>query len=102
MQIIELNTIKVIFKILDKYQLFRVRLLRINSPEIRGGTPEIKKNAIISRDYLRSLILNKLVLLDCGDFDNFGRLLAEVYIWDDGQQVNNLMLEGGYATPYEK
>ena len=43
---------------------------------------EIKKNAIESRDYFRSLVCNEnqLVYLKCGDFDKYGRLLGEIYI----------------------
>ena len=39
------------------------RLRGINTPEIRGGIDEEKKRGYDARDYLRSLILNKPIII---------------------------------------
>jgi micrococcal nuclease len=73
------DTITVIFKYSEKYYRWRIRLLRINAPELRKQT---KQKGIIVRDTLRNLILNKIVKVKCGKFDAFGRILGEVYLDD--------------------
>ena len=64
---------------------------------------EIKKKAIESRDYLKSLIMNEnqLVYIHCGEFDKYGRLLGEIYVnKDDEKSVNQLMVENNYGYVY--
>lgn len=106
------DTITVVFKHFDKINSWKVRLLGINSPELRPSRTlenrdEIIANAKKSRDYLAGLILNKIVYLQCGSFDSFGRILAYIYLSDvelimkdTANTVNEKMLAGGYAVEY--
>lgn len=78
--------------------LFHIRLLGINAPEIRGDTREA---GIVSRDYLRGLILGRNVIVHTyrDEADKYGgRWLAEIYA--DEVNVNALMIESGHAVPY--
>lgn len=76
----------------------KVRLNRINAPEVRG--PE-KEAGIKSRDFLRSLILDKdLILETIKDKDEkYGRYLGELWVAQNGQHVNvnDLMVQNGFA-----
>jgi micrococcal nuclease len=83
----------------------RVRLLRINTPEMKGETREA---AIRAKSYLEGL----LKLRD-GDYlavrtekdDAFGRYLAELCVVGfDGQStnVNQSMLDAGMAVEYRR
>ena len=71
-----------------------VRLLGINTPE-RG-----EKYYEEAKDYLASLIDNKTVYLEYGKekYDKYGRVLAYVYL--DDENVNQKMIEQGYANYY--
>ena len=75
----------------------RLRLLGINAPEMRGAS---KPQGVISRDFLRSMVLNKDVFVKThkdkkGKYD---RLLAEIIL--DDKNINQVMLSEGYAVKY--
>ena len=85
-----------------------IRMNGYDTPEMRPSRSlenrdEIKKKAIESRDYLKSLIMNEnqLVYIHCGEFDKYGRLLGEIYVnKDDEKSVNQLMVENNYGYVY--
>jgi len=78
----------------------KIRLYGINTPEIRGGTPEEKAHGFAARDYLRALILNKAIILEThkDKTGKYGRLLGT--IWIDGVNVNLLLIDKGHAVEY--
>lgn len=81
------------------------RLLKINAPELRGGTSASKAQAVLSRDFLRSMILGKTVYIQSVknvESDAFGRWLCE--IWLDplsNESVNQVMLSTGHAVEFK-
>jgi endonuclease YncB( thermonuclease family) len=83
---------------------FQVRLLGIDSPEIKGKTEKEKEAAHKSQHALESLVLNKTVLLREISTEKYGRILANVYlVAETGQEllVNKWMLTNGHAVPYD-
>lgn len=81
----------------------KLRLNRINAPEIKGRQ---KSNGIKSRDFLKSLVLEKTVLVQTikDKKEKYGRYLAEIWIKDDKGKlinVNDSMVSKGYAK-YQK
>lgn len=72
------------------------RVLDINAPEKTGAT---KQAGLESKAFLESLILNKVIQVDAHDHDSFGRKLAHIYY--EGIYINQLMIDKGYAVPYE-
>jgi endonuclease YncB( thermonuclease family) len=78
---------------------FSVRLLGIDSPEIKGKTFKEKELAVISRDILSQLIMGKIVYLRNVSMEKYGRILADVYLGD--VHINDWMLKNGYAIPYD-
>lgn len=79
----------------------KIRLARINAPEIRGAS---RLEGIKSRDYLRKLILNKEVLVKTykDRKGKFGRYLADIWIKIGSQyvNVNDDLVEKNYAKKY--
>ena len=75
----------------------KIRLLGINTPEIRGDERE---SGLISRDRLRELIDGKdvLILSHRDKTGKYGRWLATIYI--DGFDVNQLLIDEGLAEVY--
>ena len=76
----------------------KIRLARINTPELRGNEGEA---VIKSRDALRDLILDKTVLLKTiqDRKGKYGRYIGEIIIEIDGklQNVNDWMVENGFG-----
>jgi micrococcal nuclease len=76
----------------------KIRLLRINTPEIRG---EERESGLISRDRLRELILNKEVIIHTikDKQGKYGRYLGEIFIIynDENMNVNDWLVTEGLA-----
>ena len=76
-----------------------VRLLLVDTPEVHGGEECYGPEASA---YVSSLLPEGSELRlerDVTDVDFFGRLLRYVYL-ADGRMLNELLVEGGYATVY--
>ena len=77
----------------------RVRVNGIDTPEIRGKTPEEKELAIHVRDELYSKIYGKMVTLKNVDTEKYGRMLADVYL--DDENINEWLIDNEYAVRYD-
>ncbi len=91
----------------------RVRLLGIDTPESRTRDLEEKKFGLISKKKLKEWCLKAVasekddieIQLRCPEADSrgkFGRVLAEVWVHEDGvwTNVNKWLCDEGYAVPY--
>lgn len=85
------DTVHAIFKFGDKHIKLHVRLVGYDCPEMRSSNAELKKKAYEARDYLRSLILGKIVKLQLGEFDKYGRTLGDIFI--ETYHINKDMAE---------
>jgi len=77
----------------------KLRLYRINAPEVRG---EQRPAGLASRDFLRALVLDKSVVVEtvADKKGKYGRYLAELWVeGDDGdwQNANDLLVQAGHA-----
>lgn len=93
------DTIHVVFKYFDAYYKWVCRIAHVDTPELRTKNEEEKRKGYETRDKLRELILNKIVNLQCLQFDKYGRLLAEIYINDI--HVNQWLIDNHLAKQYE-
>ena len=91
----------------------RVRLLGIDTPESRTSDAEEKKFGLLSKKKLKEWCMKAVasekddieIELRCPEADSrgkFGRVLAEVWVCEDGTwtNVNKWMCDEGYAVPY--
>lgn len=85
-------------EILLNGQQDKVRLLRINTPEMTDRRPQVLALAQAAKHVLESLVLDKPVSLtyDVVRRDKYRRLLAHLYL-DDGTWINREMVRLGYA-----
>ncbi len=94
------DTIHVVFPIFeDKYYNWNCRINRVDTPELRTKNELEKKKGYEVRDKLREKILNKIVVVKCGTFDKYGRLLAEIEI--DGINISDWLISNNYAFEYD-
>ena len=97
------DTIHVIIMMNDKPCKWRVRMLGYDSPEMKPPLAQENREDEIraakeARDTLSDWILNKIVDIDFGDFDKYGRPLGTLYI--NGINVNEWMVDNRYGVPY--
>lgn len=91
----------------------RVRLLGIDTPESRTSDAEEKEFGLLSKKKLKEWCMKAVasdkddieIELRCPEADSrgkFGRVLAEVWVSEDGEwtNVNKWMCDNGYAVPY--
>jgi hypothetical protein len=72
-----------------------IRMMGIDTPEMKTKNTYEKQLAIKARDFLRELILDKFIIIECLDFDKYGRLLANIYIEGNAMSISNMMIEKG-------
>lgn len=89
---VAMNHFNMLFKI-------KVRLTGIDTPEIRTKNLEEKEKGLAARDFLKKIIDNKIILLECGNFDKYGRLLGTIYF--NNININNLMIVNKHAVKYD-
>jgi micrococcal nuclease len=77
------------------YKKVKLRLARINAPEVRGIE---RDKGILSRDYLRNLILHREVLIETkkDTKGKYGRYIAEIWLFN-GVNINDFLVEQGLA-----
>ena len=92
-------------------ELFRwtCRLSGVDTPEIRTRNNIEKQFGYDVRNNLREKILNKMVIIECGEFDKYGRLLGKIFLQEENNNqigggknlsINDWLIENKYAFPY--
>mgnify|MGYP000999437729 CR=1 FL=1 len=77
----------------------RLRLLGVDTPELRSSNLEEKIKAAEAKAYVTDFLLGKEVIIKTEKADSFGRFLAIVYF--NGQNFNDLLIANGIAKPYD-
>lgn len=87
----------------DAGKIEKVRLLGIDTPELHDPRKPVQCFAAEASKKSQQLMDNQVVQLESdpsqGDRDKYGRLLRYVYL-PDGRQINQLLVEEGYAHEY--
>lgn len=94
------DTVHIVFPIFnDMYFKWNCRINRVDTPELRTKNKLEKEMGYKVRDKLREKILGKIVTVNCGEFDKYGRLLAEIEI--GGENISDWLIENEYAFKYD-
>ncbi len=115
------DTCKIVLDLDGKLTKFSCRLLGINAPEIKPlkskeNREQEKSDAKKSRNRLFELCTNcllddknikdvidinrKLVIVECFDWDKYGRLLVRIYNINSDKSFNSILLEENLVKPY--
>lgn len=79
---------------------FHIRLLGIDTPEMKTKNQDEKAIAQLAQKTLSELILNKNVTLKNTSLDKYGRILANVYT-EDGLELSNWAITSRFAVSYD-
>ncbi len=95
-----LYNVKDIIPTMDNYYLkTNIRLLGIDSPEMKSKVKNEKSLAEKAKYYLASQVLDKMITIKTYKSDKYGRLLSEVYFNDIN--MNESLIKGGYVRTYD-
>ena len=97
------DTVKIIVLFGDIPVKISLRILGIDTPEIKNGEgrlPEEHAAAVKVRDYMRSLFPKNIAKICIRDWDKYGgRVLGELFL-ETGENVSEILIHGGWARPY--
>lgn len=74
------------------------RLNGINTPEVVGAS---KTAGLAAKTALEGMIVGKSLRVVSHKPDKYGRWLANVYVQGETASVNQRMIEGGFALPWD-
>ena len=79
----------------------RIRLYGIDTPESRTSDKEEKIRGIISKNYLLTKCpIGKYIRLKSHGVGKFGRILGELFEYNETSSINDEMCNEAYAVPY--
>jgi len=84
----------------------KVRMIGINTPEIRTKDLDEKQRGYQAKEYLRSRIEGKTVIVHTQKKGKFGRWLGVIWDYDEkleglGESLNDEMIRVGHAKAYD-
>lgn len=103
LEVLDGDTLSVRVKVwLDQELLTRVRLVGIDTPEIRGKCEREKEMARAAHEALRRLVQRdrSRVLLRDVDYDKYGGRVRARVLLPDGTDVAETLIGAGHARPY--
>lgn len=84
----------------------KVRMLGINTPEIRTKDLEEKARGYTAKEYLKSRIEGKTIIINTVKKGKFGRWLGVLWLYEEGmdelgESLNDEMIRMGHAVAYD-
>jgi len=86
----------------DTWKQVRIRLNGINSPESRTRDLEEKARGLAAKARLKEILKenkNKFILVSHG-VGKYGRCLGEIFLNQNSDSINNLLISEGHAAEY--
>lgn len=98
--VIDTDTIKCIFKYKNEPVKIICRLDNIDSPEKKSQIQADRDLCLKGTNFVKDLILNKLVTLNISKTDKYGRFLCIVNIDGSNNSINDALISGGLVREY--
>ena len=103
------DTCTAVFKMGGKYVKFKIRMIGYDSPEMKPrlnaqNREKEKQQAVIAKQALIDKTKNCVIILRCGKWDKYGRLLGTLYKTQKKSHpssINQWMIDNKYGYPYD-
>lgn len=84
----------------------KVRMLGINTPELRTKDLDEKERGYAAKEYLKSRIEGKTIIINTVKKGKFGRWLGVFWLYEEGMEelgesINDEMIRMGHAVAYD-
>jgi endonuclease YncB( thermonuclease family) len=93
------DTVHLVIEVFNQLFKWKCRIAHVDTPELKTKDLHEKEMGYVARDKLKELMENKIVDVECFEFDKYGRLLVEITV--DGIKVHEWLISNGYAKSYE-
>jgi endonuclease YncB( thermonuclease family) len=95
------DTISILFKFNDQVVKYNLRLDGVDAPELKSEIEIERELCIKGTNFLKELILNKIIKIKTIKADKYGRLLSNIYSYGDDQCINDLLITMGFCKQYD-
>ena len=92
------DTITIVSYLGAELYKFSVRVLGVDTPEMRGSSEYEKKLAVKAKNFVKLMCLDKVVELKNHGKEKYGRVLADVFV--DGVSIGRKLIEADLAYEY--
>ncbi len=99
-RVIDGDSVVVSIPIGDTYYKIHIRIRDLDCPETRTRLLVEKELGFKAKAHVENLVGTNLVVLKLGDFDKFGRLLADIHT-EDGTNVAESLIESNLGRFYD-
>lgn len=95
------DTISVLFKYNQEVIKYNIRLMGLDAPELKSKDLNERELCIKGTEYLKQLILNKLIKVKTYKTDKYGRMLGSISTLDTNPiNINEDLIKKGYCREY--
>jgi endonuclease YncB( thermonuclease family) len=97
------DSCKIVLIYKNQLTKFTVRMADYNCPELKSDNPIEKIYGQACKNIVTSMLLNKIVIIQCGKWDKYGRLLGHIYCNtpNDIMYFNGFIIEEKIGIPYK-
>ncbi len=96
------DTITIVFRFGNKFYHKRCRIYGVDTPELRTKDQKEKEAAIKARDYVKQLLLGKVIWAAFEKEDKYGRLLAVLWFdKNDSESIDKKIIRAGFGYEYK-
>jgi len=99
-KVYDADTVTIVFEWFGKFVKVNMRLEGIDAPELHSKVAIEALASKRARDHLAELILNKVVIVNLGKFDKYGRTLGKIFTLD-ASCVNEHLISCQYVRGYD-
>lgn len=107
-RVLDGDTVEILIHVHQRTVKIKLRLLKIDTPELRSKDKNEVRLAIRAKEAMSLLVENKMVFVVLGKFDTYGRVLGYVYskrslyVEDQPMQdsINEMMIKNGMAKQF--
>lgn len=78
-----------------------LRLNGIDAPELRSTVQQEADLSKAGQKFLSDLTLDKIIRIKMGDFDKYGRILADIATYDTNEDIIKKIIDGGFVRAYD-
>lgn len=94
------DTVHAVFELFGKWHRWVCRIAHVDTPELRTKDDAEKKRGYEVKSKVSELLLDKIFMIECCEFDKYGRLLIELTL-SSGEKLHNWLISNQYAKKYE-